>query len=73
MPNPTHPQRPDQSRRTEAAPPFTQTEQEQFAHWQYLVDARLIGNIAELSPETLARHAANEAALGIARRPGNIW
>lgn len=65
---PRHPDIPPQSRRTEAAPGFTADEGHAFAHWQNLIDARLIGSITDLSPETLARHAANEVALGLRRR-----
>ena len=73
MPDPRYPQAPEQSRRTQAGPRFTSDEQAQFLDWQRLVDARLIGNVTELSEETLARHAAKEAALGIARRRDPIW
>lgn len=70
---PRHPDTPTQSRRSEAAPGFTASEQQHFAHWQQLVDARLIGSITQLSAKTLARHAANEAALGLRPRGGNVW
>ena len=70
---PRHPDAPPQSRRSEAAPGFTASEQQHFAQWQQLVDARLIGTITELSAETLARHAANEAALGLRPRRGTVW
>lgn len=67
---PRHPDALPLSRRTEAALRYTPAEQEQFRHWQHLVDARLIGNIAKFSAETLARHAANEVALGLRPRIG---
>ncbi|OYY76921.1 MAG: hypothetical protein B7Y43_12695 [Sphingomonas sp. 28-62-20] len=70
---PHHPEAPLQSRRTEITPGSTADEAYAFTHWQNLVDARLIGNIADLSPETCARHAANEAALGVVRATGSVW
>lgn len=73
MPNSYHAQAPALSRRSEASPGFTADEADAFAHWQHLVDARLIGAIAELSPATLARHAATEAALGVAPCMGGVW
>lgn len=52
---PHHPEAAVQSRRTEITPGFTADEVDAVAHWQNLVDVRLIGNIGDLSPETLAR------------------
>ena len=69
---PRHPDTPQFSRRTEMGPGFTADERDAYAHWQHLVDARLIGNITELSAETLARHAANETALGLRPRRGHV-
>jgi hypothetical protein len=72
MSNTRHPQSVPLSRPSQIDGVHTGADRDARAHWQALVDARLIGNVQPLSLGTLATIAAWEEVLGV-RKPGGIW